>query len=216
MTEYEKLMNLIKEKGEAIIPQLLDILQDEDDYSIVEVVKKGLLNFKDASAKKVSERLREIYKYDEVSKKALEVLYLVDILGDIGSKNDVDILYKLLSYYDENGECIIFEALAKLGEGDKVVDAIGSILTEEYEQSIIDTAIMAIAYTNSPRGLRYLNEYYSHKKREKNKDVRELIYSAVNALCSNERCLKEFTAREEFHQLREDIKNWHYSSTNKS
>lgn len=216
MTEYEKLMNLIKEKGEAIIPQLLDILQNEDDYSIVEVVKKGLLNFKEASAKKVSERLREIYKYDEVSKKALEVIYLVDILGDIGNKNDVDILYKLLNYYDENGECIIFEALAKLGEGDKVVDAIGAILTEEYEQLIIDMAIMAIAYTNSPRGLHYLNEYYSRKKREKNKDVRELIYSSVNALCSNEKCLKEFTTRKEFYQLREDIKNWHYSATNES
>ncbi len=216
MTEREKLLKLVKEKGEVIIPQLLAILQNENEYSVVEIVKEALMNFKDTASKRISERLREIYRTDEVDKRAMEVLYLVDILGDIGSKDDIDILYKLLSYYDEYGECIIYEALAKLGEGESVVDAIGLILTGNYEQPIIDMAIMAIAYTNSPRALHYLNDYYSHKREIINDDTKTLLHSAINALCSNEKCLKGFIAKEEFHRFREDIKGWHHSTTNGS
>ena len=171
---------IIEEKGEDAIPVLINLLYDEDP-EVKEIVAEALYRMQDSAREALYQELlkrwREGIEEDDVS-----ILYIIDLLGDMGEERIKDILYSLLSKYTvEEAELVIYEALAKLGEGEKILDVLEYMLLEDsYRNSYGDQVAMVLSYIDSPKAVEILKKAYFDEKLSK--DVKEFVLRALRNL----------------------------------
>jgi HEAT repeat protein len=174
---------IIQEKGRDAIPALFDLLINEDDDT-AQICFEALLQMGSDVVPELIERLW-VARRDPVA-----ALYLVDLAGEIGDSRLINPLYNLLKEYsDEKSQTIIYESLAKLGEGEKVVGILSLFLEESEEQDFRDQIIMALSQTASPEAVTVLARQYGDEMLDKS--GKAFILEAIHMLLSSNLELKD-------------------------
>jgi len=152
--EREALINrIIEEKGEAAFDSMVRLLEDEDD-TVRDIATEVLYRLGDRIASKLEKLV--ISKIRDEKKNDMTLLYLIDLLGDIGyqsvNKDLTKELVKAISLYDlEEAQLVIYETLAKLGAGEEFYPLLRYMLLEGEESYMFGAqAAMAMSYLNVP------------------------------------------------------------------
>jgi hypothetical protein len=118
-------------------------------------------------------------------------LYLADLAGEIGDIRAVTHLYELLSKYsDERSQIVIYEALARLGEGEKVVDVLALMLEENYDAELQDQLIMALSNTDSSVAVKALAGFYGNKLADKS--AKAFALEGIHSILARRHELKNY------------------------
>ncbi len=171
---------IIEEKGENAIPTLIDLLYDEDP-EVKEIAAEALYHLQDPAREALYQELLKKWK-EGIEEDDISVLYIVDLLGDMGEKRAKDIFYSLLSKYTiEEALLVIYEALAKIGEGEKILNVLEYMLLEDsYRNNYGDQVAMVLSYIDSPKSVEILKKAYFDESLSK--EVKEFILRALRNL----------------------------------
>ena len=179
--EREKLIKrIVEEKGEEAIPTLIKLLYDEDP-DVKEIAAEALYRLQDKAREALYQELLKRWR-EGIEEDDITVLYMVDLLGDMGEKRAKEIFYSLLSKYTvEEAQLVIYEALAKIGEGEKFLDLLEYMLTEDsYRDSYGDLVAMVLSYIDHPRSIEILKKAYFDK--ELPDEIKEYVLRAMKNL----------------------------------
>ncbi len=171
---------IVEEKGESAIPTLVKLLYDEDP-EVKEIAAEALFHFQDTAREALYQELLKRWR-EGIEEDDVTVLYIVDLLGDMGEKRAKDIFYSLLSKYTvEEAILVVYEALAKIGEGEKILDVLEYMLLEDsYRDSYGDLVAMVLSYVDHPKSIEILKKAYFDK--ELSKEVKEYVLRAMRNL----------------------------------
>ncbi|APT72713.1 hypothetical protein BG95_07555 [Thermosipho sp. 1063] len=149
MEREELIKRIIDEKGKEAVDDLIKLLDDEDSQ-VREIASEALFKLQEYSREKLLEEFKS--RVLEAKKNDITLLYVIDILADIGEKSIKKDLYSVLSLYSfEEAELVIYEAIAKLGYGDEVYDILKYFLLGDAERKKFGAqAAMALSYVNRP------------------------------------------------------------------
>ncbi|HBF10424.1 HEAT repeat domain-containing protein [Thermotoga neapolitana] len=176
----ELIERIIKEKGEEAFPKLIELLEDEDP-EVKEIVAEVFYRFGDRAREFL---FNEIQKRREkgFEKNDITNLYIVDILGDLGEKRMKNILYELMEKYDsEEALLVIYEALAKIGEGEVFLPELEYLMFEDsYRKELCEQVAMVLAHIPNERSLKILLR--SLKSNEFSEDQKEFFRKAVEMI----------------------------------
>lgn len=181
--EREELINrIVEEKGEEAVPALLDLLLREDDET-AQICSQAIVQLGGAAVPELLKRLKD------KDRDPISTLYLVDLAGELGDRRLVPQLYNLLREYgDEKEQTVIYEALAKLGEGTKVAGVLALLLEESGDGELTDQLIMALSQTGSIEGVKALAKLYGDKKLDKS--TKAFVLEGLHLLLSTRAELK--------------------------
>ncbi|KUK78299.1 hypothetical protein V512_000685 [Mesotoga sp. Brook.08.105.5.1] len=184
MNREELINRIVEEKGTEAIPALLDLLVNEDSET-AHICFDALLQMGEAVVPLLIEKMR-ITNIDPVSR-----LYLADLAGEIGNRRTVTNLYEMLKdFSDERSQVVIYEALARLGEGEKVVGVLSLMLSENNDSELRDQVIMALSSTNSSMAVKALAELYGRETTDKS--TKAFILEAIHSILSRRYELKNY------------------------
>ncbi|SHH18773.1 HEAT repeat domain-containing protein [Thermosipho atlanticus] len=155
MNREELIKRIVEEKGSKAISDLIKLLEDED-AEVREIVSETLFKLGDEAKKALLKEFER--RVERRNKNDITLLYIVDLLADFGEKSIVKSLYNILSLYSwEEAELIIYEALSKLGEGEKIYDILRYFLLEDLERKKLGPhAAMALSYIDKPEVIKDL------------------------------------------------------------
>ena len=176
----EIIKRIVEEKGREAIPVLIKLLYDEDP-DVKEMAAEALYRLGDEAKEAVYREL--LRRWEEgVEEDDVTVLYMVDILGDFGDRRAKDIFYSLLSKYSvEEAILVIYEALAKIGEGVKLLGVLEYMLLEDGDRTRYgDLVAMVLSYIDHPRSLEILKKAFFREEFEG--EIREFILRAMKNL----------------------------------
>lgn len=148
--EREELIErIINEKGPDAFDDMLKLLDDEDE-NVKEIATEVLYRLGDSVRPKIEEYVKKEVLRGE--KNNMKLLYLIDLLGDMGAKNSVKDILKALELYDfEEAQIVIYEALAKLGVGEQFYPLLRYMLLEGEERFALGPQIaIAMSYLDIP------------------------------------------------------------------
>lgn len=145
MEREDLIKKIIEEKGEEAVNDLIKLLDDEEP-EVREIAAEALFKLGDPAKEALHNEFKR--RVDEFEKNDITLLYVVDLLADFGDKRIIKDLYNILSLYSfEEAELIIYEALAKLGEGEKVYKILRYFLLEDADRKKFGAqAAMALSY----------------------------------------------------------------------
>ncbi|AFK06517.1 hypothetical protein BG32_13420 [Mesotoga sp. HF07.pep.5.2.highcov] len=183
--EREELINrIVEEKGVEAAPVLLSLLVSEDSET-AQICFDALIQMGKDVVPFLIEKMRS-EDIDPVSR-----LYLADLAGEIGDIRAVTHLYELLSKYsDERSQIVIYEALARLGEGEKVVDVLALMLEENYDAELQDQLIMALSNTDSSVAVKALAGFYGNKLADKS--AKAFALEGIHSILARRHELKNY------------------------
>ena len=191
--EREALINrIIEEKGEAAFDSMVRLLEDEDD-TVRDIATEVLYRLGDRIASKLEKLV--ISKIRDEKKNDMTLLYLIDLLGDIGyqsvNKDLTKELVKAISLYDlEEAQLVIYETLAKLGAGEEFYPLLRYMLLEGEESYMFGAqAAMAMSYRNVPEVVHDLVDAIE-KGDFRDEDI-EIIKKALNNMINMKPSYKE-------------------------
>jgi HEAT repeat protein len=182
VTDRKQLVDrIIEEKGEDAIPILVKLLDDEDT-DVAEICLEALMGMGKAGRKALVEKLKQIKA--ENRKGDVTALFIIDRLAESGNRKLVQLFYSFLKLYsDERSQVIIYEALAKLGEGEKVVDPLMFMLDDAKNSEFIELLIMALSNTGTRKALERLSKLYHDESIDKS--TRSFILEGIHNLIAN-------------------------------
>lgn len=183
--EREELINrIVEEKGVEAVPVLLGLLVSEDGET-AQICFDALLQM----GKDVVPLLIEKIGSEEID--PVSRLYLVDLAGEIVDRRAVPHLYKILNEYDdEKSQIVIYEALARLGEGEKVVDVLALMLEENNDAELQDQLIMALSNTDSSVAVKALAGLYGNKMADKS--TKSFALEGIHSILAKRHELKNY------------------------
>ncbi|HPT54291.1 MAG TPA: hypothetical protein PKI14_05985 [Fervidobacterium sp.] len=145
----ELISRIIEEKGGPAFDDMVRLLEDEDE-NVRDIATEVLYRLGD----KIRDRLEQLVKSKVKNGKKNDtvLLYLIDLVGDIGSQNAVKDLIRAISLYDfEEAQLVIYEALAKLGAGEQFYPLLRYMLLEGEERFMFGGQVaMVMSYLNIP------------------------------------------------------------------
>ena len=172
---------IVEEKGEKAIPALINLI-DDGDAEVTELCLDALVELGEQGIEAILEKVRGVVERSE--KDDIDALFLVDVLGEVGYEKAVPVLYSLLGLYDdESAQVVIYEALARLGEGEKVADILSIMIDEADESDFRDQLIMALCYTGSAKAVKALGRVYNRPTLDKS--TRAFVLEGFHMLISN-------------------------------
>jgi len=176
----ELVKRIVEEKGEKAIPILIKLLYDEDS-EVREIAAEALFRLGEPAKEALYKELKRLWE-EGVEEDDITVLYIVDLLGDFGEKRAKDIFYSLLSKFTiEEAILIIYEALAKIGEGVKLLNILEYMLLEDGDRTRYgDLVAMVLSYIDHPRSIEILKKAYF--KEEFEGEIKEYILRAMKNL----------------------------------
>lgn len=206
LEQYRTLIDrIVNEKGTQAIPKLLELLTDENE-EVREIVLQTIQRFGDQAKPILIEKFKQ--KVHEQIKNDILTLYLVDILSDLQEMSIKKDLYQLLSRYDqESAQLVIYEAIAKLGDGEKVFDIASYFLLEdEYRNELAEQAIMVLAHITSPKAIDCLVKAY--KDEQLHSEVKPFIIKAIAMITMKDQKLWDYLNKIAEDQLIRNIKEY--------
>ncbi len=143
---------IIKEKGSKAFKQMVEMLYDESD-EVREIAAEVLVRLAHNNPKikeKLITKVKNVVKHS--AKNDIAILYIVDILGEIGATEIVDELYKLIDLYDfEDAQILLYENIIKLGKGEEFYPVLRYYLLEGEERKQYGAqAAIAMSYYKNP------------------------------------------------------------------
>jgi HEAT repeat protein len=195
----ELIERIVKEKGEGAFPKLLELLEDEDP-EVKEIVSEVFYRLGDRAREFL---FNEIQKRRErgFEKNDITNLYIIDILGDLGEKRMKNVLYELMEKYDsEEALLIIYEALAKIGEGEVFLPELEYLMFEDaYRKELCEQVAMVLANIPTERSLRILLK--ALKNKEFSEGQKEFFRRAVEMILYRKPELSKYVTDEERKEL---------------
>jgi HEAT repeat protein len=195
----ELIERIVKEKGEGAFPKLLELLEDEDP-EVKEIVSEVFYRLGDRAREFL---FNEIQKRRErgFEKNDITNLYIIDILGDLGEKRMKSVLYELMEKYDsEEALLIIYEALAKIGEGEVFLPELEYLMFEDaYRKELCEQVAMVLANIPTERSLRILLK--ALKNKEFSEGQKEFFRRAVEMILYRKPELSKYVTDEERKEL---------------
>jgi len=195
----ELIERIVSEKGEEAFPKLLELLEDEDP-EVKEIVSEVFYRLGDRAREFL---FNEIQKRRErgFEKNDITNLYIIDILGDLGEKRMKNVLYELMEKYDsEEALLIIYEALAKIGEGEVFLPELEYLMFEDaYRKELCEQVAMVLANIPTERSLRILLK--ALKNKEFSEDQKEFFRRAVEMILYRKPELSKYVTDEERKEL---------------
>ncbi|MFN3691486.1 MAG: HEAT repeat domain-containing protein [Fervidobacterium sp.] len=156
--EREKLIErIINTKGTEAFEDMIKLLED-DDENVREIAAEVLYRLGDSILGKLEQVLKDTIRKGEKNK--VNLLYIIDILGDLNDRNAVKDILKALELYDfEEAQLVIYEALAKLGAGEQFYPLLKYMLLEGEERFEYGPQVaMVLSYLDMPEVIRNLVE----------------------------------------------------------
>ncbi|MCD6449801.1 MAG: HEAT repeat domain-containing protein [Thermotogaceae bacterium] len=181
MEKKEQLIKrIVEEKGKDAIPVLIKLLYDEDS-EVREIAAEALFRLGEPAKEALYEELKKLWE-EGIEEDDITVLYIVDLLGDFKEKRAKDIFYSLLSKFTiEEAIIIIYEALAKIGEGVKLLNILEYLLLEDGDRTRYgDLVAMVLSYIDHPRSIEILKKAYFREEFEG--EIKEYILRAMKNL----------------------------------
>ncbi|WP_334099694.1 hypothetical protein [Thermotoga petrophila] len=195
----ELIERIVSEKGEEAFPKLLELLEDEDP-EVKEIVSEVFYRLGDRAREFL---FNEIQKRRErgFEKNDITNLYIIDILGDLGEKRMKSVLYELMEKYDsEEALLIIYEALAKIGEGEVFLPELEYLMFEDaYRKELCEQVAMVLANIPTERSLRILLK--ALKNKEFSEGQKEFFRRAVEMILYRKPELSKYVTDEERKEL---------------
>ena len=159
----EVINRVVEEKGEEAIPDLLSLMEkNEEDSELIEMINEAIIRMGPSSGDYLRNYLKVKRKQFDANPRAYKeeayrttLLVVIDLLGEVGNKQDIDLIEAFLGLYDdEKAHLIIYEAIAKLGGGLKYIDLLELFAFEDdFIREIIGQVIMTLSYINDARAL---------------------------------------------------------------
>lgn len=177
------IQRIVNEKGESAIPILIELLEDENS-EVREMAAQALQSLGDTVTVHLIGYLRK--KLDtEKPFNDVSLLYAADILGELRCRESIPLLYQLLEHYDSEAyQLIIYEALAKLGEGEKFLELLNYFLKEDaFKEELRDQVLMTLAYTKSEKALKILIDEWGSTD-DRDSETKDLVLNAIKVLLS--------------------------------
>jgi len=161
--KYDLINRIVNEKGSEAIPALIEVMNDnEEDHELLELVQETIIqigiesfysvrHYLMAEKKKFETQPRE---YKEIAFRT-SILMIIDVMGEIGTKNEISLIESFLPLYDdEKAHLVIYEAVSKLGGGEKYLDLLELFAFEDdFTEEMIGQLIMTFSYIENPRAL---------------------------------------------------------------
>jgi HEAT repeat protein len=195
----ELIERIVSEKGEEAFPKLLELLEDEDP-EVKEIVSEVFYRLGDRAREFL---FNEIQKRRErgFEKNDITNLYIIDILGDLGEKRMKSVLYELMEKYDsEEALLIIYEALAKIGEGEVFLPELEYLMFEDaYRKELCEQVAMVLANIPTERSLRILLK--ALRSDDFSEDQKEFFRRAVEMILYRKPELSKYVTDEERKEL---------------
>eukprot|EP00828_Plagiopyla_frontata_P019609 TRINITY_DN25072_c0_g1_i2.p1 TRINITY_DN25072_c0_g1~~TRINITY_DN25072_c0_g1_i2.p1 ORF type:complete len:218 (-),score=30.35 TRINITY_DN25072_c0_g1_i2:54-707(-) len=161
--KYEVINRIVTEKGSDAIPSLIALMnENEEDNELLELVQETILNIGIEAFPYLREYLTDEKKkfetnpreYKEISFRTV-ILIIIDLIGELGTKRDIRLIESFLALYDEEkAHLVIYEAIAKLGGGEKYLDLLELLSFEDdFTEEMIGQLIMTFSFIDNPRAL---------------------------------------------------------------
>ncbi len=204
--DVEKLVErIMTEKGVEAIPSLINLLTDEDE-KVREIVLQIIYRFGDSARPILLQKYREHLKAGQQNDVVL--LYLVDILSDLGEASiKKDLMNLLCRYDDETAQLVIYEAMCKLGDGERILDVLSYYLLEdEYREELATQVIMALSHVPTFRTVEVLAKAYEDERFTE--DIRKDIVQAIAMVTMKDPRLWEHFEKVASEDLVSQVKNF--------
>ncbi|MGB9789361.1 HEAT repeat domain-containing protein [Thermotoga caldifontis] len=204
--DVEKLVErIMTEKGVEAIPNLINLLTDEDE-KVREIVLQIIYRFGDSARPILLQKYREHLKAGQQNDVVL--LYLVDILSDLGEASiKKDLMNLLCRYDDETAQLVIYEAMCKLGDGERILDVLSYYLLEdEYREELATQVIMALSHVPTFRTVEVLAKAYEDERFTE--DIRKDIVQAIAMVTMKDPGLWEHFEKVASEDLVSQVKNF--------
>ncbi|PLV60289.1 HEAT repeat domain-containing protein [Thermotoga sp. KOL6] len=195
----ELVERIVKEKGEEAFPKLLKLLED-DDPEVKEIVSEVFYRLGDKAREFLFEEIRK-RREKGFEKNNITNLYIIDILGDLGENRMKKILYELMEKYDsEEALLVIYEALAKIGEGEVFLPELEYLMFEDsYRKEICEQVAMVLAHIPNERSLKILLK--ALKSEEFSEEQKEFFRRAIEMILFKNPSLHKFLGEEDRKEL---------------
>ncbi|MCS7175300.1 HEAT repeat domain-containing protein [Pseudothermotoga sp.] len=206
LSDVEKLIErIMTEKGVEAIPNLIQLLADEDE-NVRETVLQIIYRFGDAARPILLQKYREHIKMCQQNDVIL--LYLIDILSDLRETSIKKDLYNLLNKYDdESAQLVIYEAICKLGEGEKILDILAYYLLEdEYREELATQVVMALSYVPTQRTIDVLMKAYRDERFSE--DIKKDIVQAISMLTMKDSKLWDYFQKSADSEILAEVKRF--------
>jgi len=159
----EVINRVVEEKGEAAIPDLLSLMEkNEDDPELIEMIiealgfmNKGVIDYLRKYLEDKKKRFNANPRKFKEEAYRTTLLVVIDLVGELGYQEDIPLIESFLGIFDEEkAHLIIYEAIAKLGGGSKYLDLLELFAFEDdFTQEMIGQIIMTLSYIDEPRAL---------------------------------------------------------------
>ncbi|KAF2957765.1 hypothetical protein AS159_04970 [Thermotoga sp. Ku-13t] len=204
--DVEKLVErIMTEKGVEAIPSLINLLTDEDE-KVREIVLQIIYRFGDSARPILLQKYKEHLKASQQNDVIL--LYLVDILSDLGEVSiKKDLMNLLCRYDDETAQLVIYEAMCKLGDGERILDVLSYYLLEDdYREELATQVIMALSHVPTFRTVEVLAKAYEDERFTE--DIRKDIVQAIAMVTMKDHRLWEHFEKVASEDLLLQVKNF--------
>jgi len=159
----EVINRVVEEKGAEAIPDLLSLMEkNEEDSELILMINESISRMGPGSRSYLVDYLKDKRrrftanprKYKEEAYRTT-LLVVIDLLGEIGIQEDIDLIEGFLGLFnEEKAHLIIYEAIAKLGGGLKYIDLLELLAFEDdFSEEIIGQVIMTLSYIDDTRAL---------------------------------------------------------------
>jgi hypothetical protein len=206
MRSEELIERIVEEKGEEAIPVLKSLLIEYDDEKLIKLIIETL----DKLGKTGKEEIYRIFSELCRNKNELnnpKIYYLIDFLANNDDRRIIPDLMSILkkTKYEETN-LLIYDALAMLGEGEKVVDVLTVMSEEEFDQDSWEILIMALSHTKSVKAFLKLKEMYNDQKDENRKIM--ILEGMINILNEREELIPQLNNDEYGREILKKINLW--------
>lgn len=140
---------IVEEKGVDAFDALVKLL-DDDEEEVREIASETLHRLGEAVTVKLEKTVRERVRKGE--RNSTSLLYLIDLVGDLGVKSLAPELREALRLYDlEEFQLVIYEALAKIGACEEFYPLLRYMLLEGEERYFLGSQVaMVLSYLDLP------------------------------------------------------------------
>jgi hypothetical protein len=161
--KYEAINRIVTEKGSDAISSLIILMNEsEEDNELLDLIQETILNIGIEAFPYLQEYLiaektkfeKNPREYKEISFRTV-ILIIIDLIGELGNKGNIRLLESFLALYDEEkAHLVIYEAIAKLGGGDKYLDLLELLSFEDdFTEEMIGQLIITFSFIDNPRSL---------------------------------------------------------------
>jgi hypothetical protein len=183
ITQQALVDRIVKEEGKEAIPKLVKLLETSEECEVLSIIREALSRF-GSTAKPYL--LTYIGSFSEETGSLPGLLVAIEILGEIGTKGDIPMLFSLLGRFEhESDQLYVYEAIARLGGGEELLSLLEFFLFEDEEREQFRTHIVMILSTIYHfHAIEILIKLYTASDiREEEKELSEL--SMINLLSHN-------------------------------